>query len=321
MKERIHWIDWSKVILIYLVVLAHYGELPGFIDNFICAFHMPAFFIISGYLHKPLPILISIKKNSKRLLIPAFLFSVLCWLFYVCLMLYKHEPYTYDNYISKYLLGMIFYDRPNVTPPCGVIWFIQVLFLSKLLLDILVRYRIKIILLFCVICVVSTWILYNLGIDNKRSLFIIQRTCVSFPFVALGYILKEKNLMKRLVNIKCLLWILLPLYVLGVIYNGRVGIATWRFGYDVLLFYIIAFVGCCSFFLFMNKIKYDGGNAIITVSNGTLVILCLHRLMLIFVYHLHLGPYVGSFIILAICFPLILIFNKYLPVFVGISRK
>lgn len=138
-RERIHWIDWSKCLLIYLVVLAHYGGIPTLVDNFICAFHMPAFFMISGYLHRPAPFKTSLVKNFKRLIIPALLFSILCWGFTSCIMLLKHVPFTMDEYVYKPLLGIIRYDRPNVTPPCGVIWFLQVLFLGKILLDVVVQ--------------------------------------------------------------------------------------------------------------------------------------------------------------------------------------
>ena len=50
-KNRIVWIDWAKVILIYLMVVGH--ALPCKWENqVIYAFHMPAFFIISGFLLK-----------------------------------------------------------------------------------------------------------------------------------------------------------------------------------------------------------------------------------------------------------------------------
>lgn len=40
MKERIIWIDYSKVILICLVVFAHSPFVPTYLDTFICGFHM-----------------------------------------------------------------------------------------------------------------------------------------------------------------------------------------------------------------------------------------------------------------------------------------
>ncbi len=257
-KERILWIDWSKCILIYLVVLAHYGHIHPFVDNMICAFHMPAFFMISGYLHKVIPPKESVARNFKRLIIPALLFSLLCWAVMSTWDFLKGVPFSAEEHVYKPLLGIICYDRPRVSPPCGVIWFLQVLFICQILLDILAKYGLKCIAVVCLICAVATGIWYYAGIDDKRYIFFIQRTCASFPFVALGYVAKQKRWIQSLSAMKWLPWTLLAFYVLGVIYNGRVGIATWRFGHDVFLYYSIAIIGCFGFYLIVNKIKLGG---------------------------------------------------------------
>lgn len=49
---RQNWIDWSKSIGIYLVVLGHCSFFNKDIEGFIYTFHMPLFFMISGYLYK-----------------------------------------------------------------------------------------------------------------------------------------------------------------------------------------------------------------------------------------------------------------------------
>lgn len=316
-KERIHWIDWSKCILIYLVVVAHYGQISPFVDNMICAFHMPAFFMISGYLHKSIPLKESVSKNFKRLIIPALLFSVLCWSVMLTWDLLKNIPFSAEEHIYKPLLGIIRYDRPYVSPPCGVIWFLQVLFICQILLDALAKDGLKSIIIASLVCVIATSVWYNLGIDDKRYIFFIQRTCASFPFVALGYIAKQKQWMQKLAIMRWIPWLLLVAYEVGVLYNGRVGIMSWRFGHDVFLYYVIAITGCFSFYLIVNKIKIGG---VITISNGTIVILCLHRLMIPVMYKLNLDAYLGSLVILTICYPLILIFNKYFPCFTGKIR-
>lgn len=49
MKERLDYIDWAKGILIILAVIGHVWQ-AGPVHNCIYAFHMPAFFVISGML-------------------------------------------------------------------------------------------------------------------------------------------------------------------------------------------------------------------------------------------------------------------------------
>ena len=48
-KERIVWLDVAKGMAIILMVLGHSG-LPSVINSFIFAFHMPFFFVASGFL-------------------------------------------------------------------------------------------------------------------------------------------------------------------------------------------------------------------------------------------------------------------------------
>lgn len=258
--ERIYWIDWSKCILIYLVVLAHYGGIPTFVDNWICAFHMPAFFMISGYLHKERSVSVSFPKNVKRLLVPALLFSLICWMHTLTVDRIKHVPLTVEEHIWKPFLGLIRYDRPNAMPQCGVIWFIEVLFICKLVIDFLGRDKSYRLLYFAItVCVVFTSIIYRNGLDDRGWTFLLQRTLASFPFVALGYIAKERGWMKRLDLIKWLPVIATVFYIIGVLANGRVGIATWRFGHSVFLYYSIALLGCLSFFLLISKYFLGGG--------------------------------------------------------------
>ena len=53
--KRIEWVDVSKVLVIWLMVLGHILEKTGLdavVRNMIYSFHMPFFFFISGLLYK-----------------------------------------------------------------------------------------------------------------------------------------------------------------------------------------------------------------------------------------------------------------------------
>lgn len=67
--KREIWIDYAKTILIFLMVLGH-NSLPYIESKLIYAFHMPAFFILSGYLYKPK----KWYKTLKCMLIPILFF-------------------------------------------------------------------------------------------------------------------------------------------------------------------------------------------------------------------------------------------------------
>lgn len=52
-KERLHWLDYSKTIGMYLVVLGHVlKDNAQLFKVVIYSFHMPLFFFLSGFLYK-----------------------------------------------------------------------------------------------------------------------------------------------------------------------------------------------------------------------------------------------------------------------------
>lgn len=53
MSQRYYWLDWAKVIGLYLMVLGHTGGGLFFWGKWLYSFHMPLFFIISGILAPP----------------------------------------------------------------------------------------------------------------------------------------------------------------------------------------------------------------------------------------------------------------------------
>ena len=51
-KHRIVYLDWSKTICIFLMVVGHWTS-NELLLRYIYSFHMPALFVISGYLYRP----------------------------------------------------------------------------------------------------------------------------------------------------------------------------------------------------------------------------------------------------------------------------
>lgn len=76
--QRLEWIDITKGFAIILMVFGH-SSIPKSISNYIWSFHMPLFFIISGFLYNaskyksPLSL---IKKRYYTLIIPYIFFSI-----------------------------------------------------------------------------------------------------------------------------------------------------------------------------------------------------------------------------------------------------
>ena len=134
-SEREEWIDIARGILMILVVIGHSGKNHyevTTIGYYIYQFHMPAFFIISGILYKPLKddetVLSRIIKISKRFLIPYF-----CYIFALSIpdwfqMLQSHAW----NSFAESLLNLLYGGR-HLAGYDGDLWFITSLFFAEIL--------------------------------------------------------------------------------------------------------------------------------------------------------------------------------------------
>lgn len=101
-KKRIDWIDYSKGILITLVISGHaipeFGLHLDFLEKIIYSFHMPAFFILSGYLFKFDACLEKkkfINKKAKQLLLPYLMFCVLILICHAAKQLILHNDIAF----------------------------------------------------------------------------------------------------------------------------------------------------------------------------------------------------------------------------------
>lgn len=116
-KERKEWLDIAKGITIILMVLGH-SSLPAYLNRFIFAFHMPLFFIASGWTSnwERYTVVDFIKRRTKTLLVPFIVYSVIVLLFHVCYNWMTVEEWLLKGWGDGYAL-----------------WFVPVLFLASVI--------------------------------------------------------------------------------------------------------------------------------------------------------------------------------------------
>jgi fucose 4-O-acetylase-like acetyltransferase len=125
MNQRLKWLDIAKAIAIILMVVGH-SSLPSIASGFIYAFHMPLFFIASGWTTNwnKYSFYDFIKRRSRNLLFPFFFYSV------IVLLIHVHYGWmTMDEWLIKgwgdgYAL-----------------WFIPVLFIATIIAKSLYTFR------------------------------------------------------------------------------------------------------------------------------------------------------------------------------------
>lgn len=126
-RRRINWVDAGKCIGIFLVIFGHNGLHPQY--NFlIYAFHMPLFFVLSGYTfsdnHNIWSFFI---RKTRSLMIPYVTFAVVCSMYYVV--------YHWVNSGILNTQGM--FDRYLIWGSTTFLWFITTLFVSEIVTYIL----------------------------------------------------------------------------------------------------------------------------------------------------------------------------------------
>ena len=196
-SNRISWVDISKGLLIFLMVLAH---TPGFYVKWIYAFHMAAFFILSGYTtdYKKYKLLDYIVKKFKSLIIPFFTCNIVFLSIHFLLSLIgKYDVYYLTSFTSLNIKNLFKYLW--TTDLGGATWFLIVLFfasiLGKIIDDLLnnsvkkkndiTKYKIIIALLM----VIVNYILFYQSGESLQ--FYIDLIPMAFLFITLGNELKK----------------------------------------------------------------------------------------------------------------------------------
>lgn len=142
----------------------------------IYVFHMPFFIFISGYFSKNIKNIEN--KLIKKILIPFFIFNSIYML--------SIEDCYYSTFKDKV-------ENFNLFRASYLYWYLISLFMWRVLIKYVVRFKYSIIMLF----ILSLYV----GLINDANRFLsISRTIVFFPFFILGYY-TDKNNIEKLRNI------------------------------------------------------------------------------------------------------------------------
>ena len=130
-SKRINYIDYAKGLAILCVLLGHM-EIHPILKNYIYSFHMPLFFILSGYFMKRAKLdKDTVIKNFKSIMVPYFIVGggMCIWQLYSDFEAFK----TLETSTLASLIFLGYRVRGvYIVYFVGAIWFLWVLFFSKL---------------------------------------------------------------------------------------------------------------------------------------------------------------------------------------------
>lgn len=226
-------IDIAKGIGILLMVIGHL-KIPIELHQFIYMFHMPLFFVISGYLFQPDKWIHTfskfLSKRINRLIIPYFSMSVLI-LYPLWFFAGRHfgesaglEKDPLNTFIDIFL-GMNFdYYIP--------IWFLPCLFVTEIIFQrIYMAAKSGLYLLMCA-CTISI-VGYILHICNIKLLWCIDIAMVVQVFFIFGYLLSHQNIKLTIKHT------IIASIILIILSGYNITIDTAQRQYDNLLYYYL----------------------------------------------------------------------------------
>ena len=201
-RERLHWVDYTKGIGIFLVVVGHVlrGLLNSsilkpspwlsFVDQWIYAFHMPLFFFISGLfvqrsLSKPLKVFLLDKLYV--IAYPYFVWSILQSIIQIYASKYSNHPITVAD------IWKIGYQ------PILQFWFLYTLFVIVVAYGILSKLKLSpnLFLIFSILLYCAY--VFNVDFGPWGVLYLVRRHAIYF---ALGVIVGSGKLLSILNRIK-----------------------------------------------------------------------------------------------------------------------
>jgi fucose 4-O-acetylase-like acetyltransferase len=329
-------IDSIKGIGILLVIWGHCMFPRSYI---IYAFHMPLFFMISGFLFKNQEFGELILKKTKRIIIPFLFFFVVSFLFFLASnflnlsrspLSIHFEPISKDRlvfFIKSCLTDFVFGRGVPNNPP---LWFLSCIFITILLYNVILTLKVK---YQWGLIAISSILAYYLGFIKLALPFKIDVAFAAIVFFHLGFTIKKhlnwiKQRIESVSNISKIALILLctAIFVFTVFLNEEISgsyvvMMVNQFG-NYFLFYISAISGTILIVVVAHTIQYS---TVQYLGQNSLVLMCVHYPFVPYIQPL-ISSYISSnflcaifslTIILPVSIVIIFLCKKIIPFLTG----
>ena len=219
-NKRLPEFDIAKGIAILCVILGHLGIKS--INRIVFLFHMPLFFLISGYF---LSLNDSFeqfsKKKFKQCIIPYIATCVAICIASVPVSMYFHQDVGRN--LLKWFCGSIYGSGtlPGIIPGfpsfIGALWFLEALFFGCLIVRYLIeRFSLK-------DAAIIILIVAYIGYATARKAWLpfnIQAGCTAAGFIYLGYIFRRESFVQKTINLPLLLSLIFIVVWCVKFFNG-----------------------------------------------------------------------------------------------------
>ncbi|MBP5715190.1 MAG: acyltransferase family protein [Prevotella sp.] len=318
--NRLAWIDWMKALGIYLIVLGHFYSVG---EKFIYVFHVPLFFVISGFLNKKeTDGHVFWRKLWYNLAVPMLLMAVTNFVYHCILQLFKGSFAFVDLYwfVRNLTFGMV--------AGLDTLWFVYTLILLKVIHQYC---RSDIFFYLLIVVMLGLACIYNKNDLSGFPFFISEPNAIvdllmAYPFFAFGVLMRNYKEKLNAMNNKA---VLIAIFACGLLlvslcstYNGYVGLFGCNYGGNIFFFLVGAVAGTVMIWA-LSKLLGFTPKAITVVSQGTIIILGFHKMLIDLArafFNPSLFDIIFATLILLLFIPLIISIENYFPLMAGKYR-
>lgn len=281
-SSRNEIIDIVKGISIICIVLGHLGY--SIIVRFVYPFHVPIFFIITGYFITNKNCTSEFcKRKASALLLPYFFTGIVMIVLNTSIAYFCNKSAFSE--MTKWTLGIMYgagfaINKPFQMPMAGAIWFLWSSFWGGVILRISLNFRKIVRFLFLVLLfVIGYWTSEYFWLP-----FSIQAGMCASLFMYIGYLLRTysvKNVFAASSTSKIAAGIMSGFCYLYFVwkYNGFIFASCdfGRFPIDIIL----SLLSCLFIYLIseaINWISHPLSLVLQKIGRNTLLVLCLHNI-------------------------------------------
>lgn len=336
-KKNFLWVDYTKFIAIYFMIVGHLLDKGSHFYNLMYLFHMPLFFILSGYLYNQKSKMENYLKIFWGLLIPYLLYQFL-FLPIRIIDLYFMEGANIINSFFACLKGIFqaaTISNPTYIIVCGPCWFIMVMMQLRFIFNFVGINNKSIVTLIFLSIIISKYLICK----NILLICCLNCTLIAIPYFSLGLLLRFNNINYEKFNSKIFVFLftITGVFFLNLLlkYNGLIKISRplehTSLHPSLLVMYLGGIIGSYMLILFSClKKRYLG--FIDCISKNTLFIIFAQEVCIFILKLLKFSQYIDNinitllkflficclgFIILFICYIFIKFFEKYFPIILG----
>lgn len=278
-KKRIEWIDIAKGICMISVVLGHLGKEYL---NFVYAYHLTTFFILSGFTLRKKELTAGYLKDKFRRLMTPYFITCFCvtGMDVVNAIIIDHNVSTvgitsviYKNIMRAFFASGTYttFGEIEVGTFIGAIWFLPAMFFALIITQYLInkvdKWEIRVVIGILIAlsgCITAPLIWFP---------FSIQAGMVAVPFILFGMWMKEYNLLDKLKAGHYLVFALI--FGVGCVTNYAQ--VFWLVTCTMKDYLLSPIIAICSSLLVIGISKRIGHSKILEfIGENSMIVLCVH---------------------------------------------